>query len=240
MTPEVIAQPEQPVATTAPALPAEIQAAFEKTEAAKSELDRIRELIKRAQSDRADADREFQASFAALAEAEASAALGGPAPDSGLRKQAEARQKSLLTHDARIAGLQARERAAAEILASTAQELAHVGDRWNASEKQAARAVYEAALERFIADVTEPIGIGLALNDSRLGLIARGTQLFAFDDTGRNAWDCVRYYRQNNAIMFTWTEYARVLQIVRNAVNSARQLSAPPPVDGPAKNSAIE
>jgi hypothetical protein len=199
MDDEIVEVPVDAVATqTDPgALPPRIQDAIGRLDGAKANLLRIRNLIEQANRDRADADREYQAAFAALAEAEATAALRGAVPDDRLRKKAEQHQRALLTHDARLAGLHSREQRPLRTVAAAMNALNGALNAWTAAGTDEARKAFQAATERFIHDVSGPCAVGIALGDPRLTFAAKSSQVPALDDAGRNACWQIRAWREN-------------------------------------------
>ncbi len=206
------------------ALPPRIQHAIGRVDAAKANLLRIRTLIEQANRDRAEADRDYEAAFAALAEAEATAALDGVAPDDRLRRKAEQHQRALLTHDARLAGLRAREQSALTEVDAAMSAASKALDTWAAARTDEARKAFQAATERFIHDVTGPCAVGIALGDPRLTFAAKSSQVPALDDAGRNACWQVRAWRENPEMMATLREHAAVQQAVSKALSGAREL----------------
>jgi hypothetical protein len=206
------------------ALPPRIQDAVTRLEVAKANVLRIRTMIEQANRDRADADREYRGAFAALAEAEATAALDGAVPDDRLRKKAEQHQRALLTHDARIAGLRSREHGAAAEVDAAMSAVSRALDTWTAAKTDEARKAFQAATERFIHDVTGPCAVGIALGDPRLTFAAKSSQVPALDDASRNACWQIRAWRENPAMMATVHENVAVQQAVSKALSGAREL----------------
>src|SRR5581483_4174891 len=170
MDEELVTVPVTAVATepNPGVLPLRIQDEIGRLDAAKANLLRIRAMIGQAERDRAEADRDYEAAFAALAEAEASAALDGAVPDDRMRKKAEQHQRALLTHDARLAGLHTRERSASAEVATAMEAVTTALDLWTAARTDEARKAFQDATERFIHHVTGPCAVGIALADPRL------------------------------------------------------------------------
>ena len=206
------------------ALPPRIQDEIGRLDAAKANLLRIRAMIEQAERDRGEADRDYEAAFATLAEAEANAALDGAVPDDRMRKKAEQHQRALLTHDARLAGIHTRERSASAEVAVAMEAVTTALDLWTVARTDEARKAFQAATERFIHDVTGPCAVGIALADPRLTFAAKSSQVPALDAAGRNACWQVRAWRENPAMMTVVQECAAIQRAAKTAIAEARKL----------------
>jgi hypothetical protein len=220
---------EKPVTTVATepntgALPPRIQDAIGRLDAAEANLVRIRAMIEQADRDRVEADRDYNAAFATLAEAEANAALDGAVPDDRLRRKAEQHQRALLTHDARLVGLHTRERSAAAEVDAAMSAVSDALDTWSAVRTEEARKAFQDATERFINDVTGPCAVGIALADPRLTFAAKSSQVPALDAAGRNACWQIRAWRENPAMMTVVQECAAIQRGAKTAIAEARRL----------------
>ncbi len=221
---------ETPVTTVATepntgALPPRIQDAIGRLDAAKANLLRIRAMIEQADRDRAEADRDYEAAFAALAEAEATAALDGVSPDDRLRRKAEQHQRALLTHDARLAGLHTREQSAAAEVAVAMQAVTAALDAWRGAQIEEARAAFEAAAHRFIQEIAGPCAVGVALADARLVYAGKSSQVPDLANPNRNVCWLVRDFRSNQSMMTVVQECSGIQRAANTAIAEARKLT---------------
>jgi len=221
----------------ASALPQEIQLAIDRLTQSKEKLGDLRRRIGDAERDRAEADREFRKAFANLADNEGAVALDGAQPDQNLRKRVAAHQCTMLTHEARITGLRSRERAAVDDLDAAMRDLGSTLDAWRNTQVEAARRAFVEALDVFVASITEALGIGLALSDRALLLVAQKSVMPDLADPQRgNRMDTFRFWRQS-AVAPVVTRYAGVRAAVNNAINSARIAArCPTPNEAPVKD----
>lgn len=216
------ALPETPVEEGG-GLPVEIQTALDRLEATKSTLQHVRALITQATEDRTRAERDFQAVFEELASIEASAILdGSTVSNAPVKRAAQQRQQNLLTHQARIAGLRGRERAALTDLDESMRILNGAFDSWCTAQIEAARQAFIVAVDRFVDAVVEPVGLGLALGDRSLMLVAQRSIVFDLSDPQRgNAMDRLRYWKSGPTLPVV-RKYAGIRASVANSLASAR------------------
>jgi hypothetical protein len=186
----------------------------------------IRYLIEDAKETRRAAERDYQTAFGALSDAEASALLDNTgSPAQALRKAVDRHQQSILVLNARIAGLEARERAALADVDRGMRGLGSALDEWTGGVIAQAKQEYEAAMDQFVKSALGPIAVGNALGDLRLASAARSNVLVQMFDES-SGWQPVKDHRQNGASAEISNRHSGVRAAVNSALHSARLLTA--------------
>jgi hypothetical protein len=244
MTETMTMQPQEapPQAVTFQ-VPSEIEHALDRLVAAQEHLAAVRDLIDQAKRGRADVDRDYQGAFTALSESEAAVAAEGANPNVSLRKTVQQHQQAVVVQDARIAGLQGRERKAIAVLDQAMRDLdlTHVG--WIASETDKARLEFQAALDIFVEATEKPIAVGIALNDSHLAAVARSARIPSATHIGQDALLAWRYWRETEPIFLVVSHFSNVKLIVAEALGAARvaaRQTTTRPVDQMLPGAAVE
>lgn len=222
---ENTALPEAPATAGAPALSGEVQAGIQIVNARIAEVGRIRGLISQAQQDRNRAEQEHAEVFRRLAEDEAAVVLDGAVANLAFRKAALKSQETMTMHDAKIAGMRAREGVAIAALDRAAADLDAAIDRWIKAETGQARQCFDAALQPFIGAITAPLAVGIALADSRMIMISqRSLMPTATSVEASNAIEPLRFYRQNPEMLAIVNQYLGMHQAAANAVRAAVEI----------------
>ena len=202
-------------------LPAELKAPIDALNAKLDELARIRESIEKAVTDRAKTEAEYGATFARLAEAEASVVLEDGAVDANLRKVVARHRETLTLHDARIAGLRTRESAARDEVGAAMSAVSAAESDWLRARIAEARTEAERAVDRFKAEIMPSLAAGIGLHDRRLIGIAYTAEIP--DDHGHNALLSIgRGWRDNAQMSSQVVDIAAVPKVAHNAITAAR------------------
>jgi len=212
--------------TNTGALPPEIRELMDQLQQAKGKVQQIRLLLAEAQRERQQAAQDHKEAFRRLAEDEAAVALDGTTANPALRKTALKANEAMIICDAKIAGLQARDAAAVAQVEESASVLALAVDAWVNTEIQRAREQLAVELPRFLSAIEVPLATGIALNDTRLITVAQRSQIADSSFDGGNAFERVRYWKQNSAMMATVNKYVQARRSVAEALAGARDLVA--------------
>jgi hypothetical protein len=207
-------------------LPPEIHELMDHLQQARGKVQQIRLLLAEAQREREQAAQDHKEAFRKLAEDEAAVALDGSTANPALRKTALKANEAMIICDAKIAGLQARDAAAVAQVEESASVLALAMDAWVNTEIQRAREQLAVELPRFLDAIEVPLATGIALNDNRLITVAQRSQIADSSFDGGNAFERLRYWKQNPRMMGAVNKYVQARRAVADALAGARDLVA--------------
>ena len=186
----------------------------------------IQGKIRKAQTERGLMDGVYQEAFRLLAECEAAVVMDGGSYDSGIRKKVSEKQQAVMLCEARISGLQARERSARSEIDACMRAVGFAEESWRKSEIAVAQDAVRKAINEFITAVEGPIGIGIALSDNQLASFAKAAELpVCFDENGRNRnpLRSLRRWNENEAMRRGVLIHSAVHQSAVSAIAAARQ-----------------